>query len=906
VSIEVMDPDTFARGRYNPQEGGPKGLDANARDGLIVTTSEHQLLTFLDLPALERRAAATGSALRGIGARTSVPGLSAAGDDRPGGSGVTGRNRFCPCGSGKRFKHCCGQSMPPPPTGSASELARLKARALELQQRGRLGEAERLYRDALELSPDEPDCLHMLGAVLYTLGRATDASRLIRRAGALGHWQLPGIIHNFALTVGARLTDREPARVTALRRQYDEWSAACSDGADQRPTQLVSIVIPSCNRAEFVEAALDSVFAQTYRNLELIVIDDGSDDGSPEIIRRKLESCPWPHQFIARERRGAAATLNEAIALARGEYVNPLNADDLFEPARIATLLEAVAADGVGWGFALCHGIDAAGQVLAPQSSTRAGFAANIEAKVRAADTVGTAMLGELNPAVCAGNLFFSRVLFERVSGFRALQSNHDWDFCLRLLWHAEPRFVAIPLYRHRMHGARTDGESLERNRIDAASLVSAYHALALHEAPVNRFAPARSTMGLGYIAPGLITGQGDALAPDMLMHLDDEASRFDRAACCIPDALGGGLSIVGRFRGDLGLADSVRILAKTCESGSIPAACRDAAVDLGSSRSNRTMDQRLADRLPYRNLLFCIEPDLMAHVAQRYADRGELDGRYVIGCWHWDIAAFPDSRRHALERVDEIWVATDFVRNAIQGAVDKPVRKIPHAIDVALERPWRRVEFSLPEDAFLFLHSFEFGSSAERRNPAAAIRAFQRAFPRERRPVGLVVKCSPGFAHPEELAALVALVEDDPRIVIIDTMFSRDQFLGLHSVCDACISLHRSEALGRGMAESMALGKPVIATAYSGNLEFMTPENSCLVDCTLIPVKPGEYIDYEAGWRWADADVDQAAGYMQRIVDDDAYRQRVGGRARLDMAANFSHRVAARAVLARLSELPG
>jgi glycosyltransferase involved in cell wall biosynthesis len=103
-----------------------------------------------------------------------------------------------------------------------------------------------------------------------------------------------------------------------------------------------------------------------------------------------------------------------------------------------------------------------------------------------------------------------------------------------------------------------------------------------------------------------------------------------------------------------------------------------------------------------------------------------------------------------------------------------------------------------------------------------------------------------------------------------------------------------------------MALGKPVIATAYSGNLEFMTPQNSCLVDYTLIPVKPGDYIDYDPGWRWADADVDQAAGYMQRIVEDDAYRNRVGNRARLDMAADFNHQVVARAIRARLAELPG
>jgi glycosyltransferase involved in cell wall biosynthesis len=166
------------------------------------------------------------------------------------------------------------------------------------------------------------------------------------------------------------------------------------------------------------------------------------------------------------------------------------------------------------------------------------------------------------------------------------------------------------------------------------------------------------------------------------------------------------------------------------------------------------------------------------------------------------------------------------------------------------------------------------------------------------------VIKCSQGYQYPEKFNALRALALDDPRIIIVDRLLSREDVYGLQSVCDAYVSLHRSEGLGLGMAECMALGKPVIATAYSGNLEFMTSDNSCLVGSTLIPVKPGEFIDYEPGWHWADADTEQAAGYMRRIVEDQAFRRQIGDRARFDMALNFSHDVAARAIRSRLSAL--
>jgi glycosyltransferase involved in cell wall biosynthesis len=277
---------------------------------------------------------------------------------------------------------------------------------------------------------------------------------------------------------------------------------------------------------------------------------------------------------------------------------------------------------------------------------------------------------------------------------------------------------------------------------------------------------------------------------------------------------------------------------------------------------------------------------------------------RRVIGYWYWEIDAFPERWRPALDAVDEIWVASEYVAGIVRRATGKPVIRIPHAFDVALSRRYSRSEFSLPDGKFLFLLTFDFHSFVERKNPLAAIEAFTRAFPQGDDPAALVVKCMQGYRFPQQLDLLRHLAAKDPRILVVDRVLSRDQATGLQSVCDAYVSLHRAEGLGLGMAECMAQGKPVIGTAYSGNLDFMRADNSCLVDYTLIPVRPGDYVDYEPGWLWADPDIDHAARYMRRLVEDPDYRLGLGQRAAAAMRNGYSHGKAGAAIVERLAEV--
>jgi glycosyltransferase involved in cell wall biosynthesis len=151
------------------------------------------------------------------------------------------------------------------------------------------------------------------------------------------------------------------------------------------------------------------------------------------------------------------------------------------------------------------------------------------------------------------------------------------------------------------------------------------------------------------------------------------------------------------------------------------------------------------------------------------------------------------------------------------------------------------------------------------------------------------VIKSINGLHQPKQAQQLRDIVHRDDRIVFIDEYFNRDRLLGLQSVVDCYVSLHRAEGFGFGMIEAMYQRKPVIATGYSGNLEFMTRENSCLVDYTLVPVSKGEYVCDDERFRWADPDIDHAAFHMSRLVRDETLRTRMAERGHRDISQRFS-----------------
>ncbi|KAB7767999.1 MULTISPECIES: glycosyltransferase [unclassified Xanthomonas] len=361
---------------------------------------------------------------------------------------------------------------------------------------------------------------------------------------------------------------------------------------------------------------------------------------------------------------------------------------------------------------------------------------------------------------------------------------------------------------------------------------------------------------------------------------------------------LGPGLNLYGYLYGQFGLGQSARQYARALLQAGYPLSLNDAGIAIPHACDDRSLVSFMGGAASHPINLVFVNPDHFAQV------RPSLPvAAYTIGFWFWELDSIPADWMQVVAQVDEIWVATAFVERAFRRATDKPVVRIPHPIPQALDLTLPRSCFDLQDDAFVFLCSFDFNSSIHRKNPFAVIAAFKRAFPDPAARVQLLIKTSNGHRHPALLAELRRHSQGDARILLRDQILSDAQVCALQRSVDAYVSLHRAEGLGLGLAETMALGKPVIGTGWSGNLDFMDDENSCLVPFRLIPVEQGQYPHVQDG-QWADADVDVAADWMARLVASPELARRKGQRAQHTISTLMSANAAAAAMITRLRSL--
>ncbi len=270
---------------------------------------------------------------------------------------------------------------------------------------------------------------------------------------------------------------------------------------------------------------------------------------------------------------------------------------------------------------------------------------------------------------------------------------------------------------------------------------------------------------------------------------------------------------------------------------------------------------------------------------------------RHVIASWYWELAGVPAEHRAQFARVDEIWVASRFVAEVFRGYTSRPVHVVPCVVEPEVDTSLTRAHFGLPADRCLFFFNFDASSTLARKNPRAVVEAYRRAFsPRERaEEVALVLKTMNLSRLPEARLVLGQALSTVGGIVI-DADLGPGEVAALTAMCDAYVSLHRGEGFGLGIAEAMALGKPAIATAYSGNLDFMHLANSCPVGYTMVPVdgaelrfNPDSEHVYAPGQLWADPDVDEAARRMRLLYERPDVRERLGAAGAATIAATCS-----------------
>ena len=239
-----------------------------------------------------------------------------------------------------------------------------------------------------------------------------------------------------------------------------------------------------------------------------------------------------------------------------------------------------------------------------------------------------------------------------------------------------------------------------------------------------------------------------------------------------------------------------------------------------------------------------------------------------TVGYWAWELEFLPPYWRHAYSFFDEIWASTKFALAAFRKDRARPVKLVPMLVLPGHEGGIRtsRTRFDLPKEAAVFLFMFDFKSYISRKNPAAVIAAFRTAFPRGSEKAYLLLKTCNGESAAADLRALRAAAGGDPRIEIRDSILPRTTVTDLIKCADAFVSLHRSEGFGRGPAEAMALGIPVIVTDYSGTRDFASQRCALIVPYTLVKVAKGSYPG-ACGQRWADPKIAVAAQRMKWVV---------------------------------------
>lgn len=344
---------------------------------------------------------------------------------------------------------------------------------------------------------------------------------------------------------------------------------------------------------------------------------------------------------------------------------------------------------------------------------------------------------------------------------------------------------------------------------------------------------------------------------------LDGRAGQALEPATHLP--LKDAVLFIGHVEAGLGLGQSLRGLIEAAEAAGLPFAILP---------YNHKVEQRyigafrseLYDRSG-RYLINLVEvaPDQVEYLLYELGPE-RREGSYSILRSYWELARAPDEWAAPLSAFDEIWAPSQFVADALRGVVDKPVYIVPPAVDVTIVKRWSRSDWNLDPTAFLFVYSFDLGSYPARKNPLGVVQAFRLAFPDPSLNVGLVLKHTgaPGVFEAYR-AALQLLARTDPRIIVIDHEMERDEVLSLIATCDAYLSLHRSEGLGLGMIEAMMLGKPVIATDYSGSRDFLTPSTGFPIQHTLTRVHRHEYPHAERQ-HWAEPDLQHAARTMRAI----------------------------------------
>jgi glycosyltransferase involved in cell wall biosynthesis/SAM-dependent methyltransferase len=345
------------------------------------------------------------------------------------------------------------------------------------------------------------------------------------------------------------------------------------------------------------------------------------------------------------------------------------------------------------------------------------------------------------------------------------------------------------------------------------------------------------------------------------------------------------GVNVVGYLKNETGLGAVARGFVNALRGLGLPLGLMDLA-ELSPNRSADASLGTIDGKLPYGINIVCVNAD-QHFVVKSHVGENLFRDHYNIGVWFWELPTFPKEWRDRFQDYDEIWACSSYVANTLAQISPIPVVRVPAVLTKrAGSRESGRRRVGVDDDTFVFLFIFDFASYFERKNPLATIEAFRRAFsPTD--DVRLVIKCVNQHLDADAFASMQEQASRH-QISIHTGYWTSDEMRDLMAACDAYVSLHRSEGLGLTISDAMAAGRPVIATGWSGNMDFMTVANSFPVAFDLVPITENVG-PYPGGALWADPSADDAAHLMRVVRDENELARRRGEAARREIEEHFS-----------------
>lgn len=502
------------------------------------------------------------------------------------------RNAPCACGSGKRYKHCHGRTDSAAAIPTAPHVA-----AMAAHRSGSLGRAEALYRQAIEDNPADVESLHMLGVVAFQRMRYREALIHLWDAAERTGWADPVIRTNVGLVLAKLLSPQANARQEALVAAYVARERARKAGAVA--AARVSVVLPVHNGARHVARAIASVVAQTYADIELVVVDDGSTDDTATVVAACLQDFPFPARRVTLEHQGAAHAANTGAQQAEGRYLAFLGAADMYAPNRIERMVSEIARVEPLWGFSRTG---AASDRVDLGDSGRSR-AEGLQSRDFTRDEPASFTLLGHDIAGSSGNLFVERNLFHSLGGYRDITPFRGWDFCVRAAEAIEPVAVDELLYFH----SRDDrAQHPSPQAIDQRARQQVVDALT-RDAPVaNESCPQFIGNRDLLLRSELRAGRGDQLPVPLLRNL--AAAWRTRAAEPPPAARRAStrqrgartaLVVLGPYRsGTSALARALNLCGATLPERVMPARLGINPTGFWESEAVSDLDARLLDHL--------------------------------------------------------------------------------------------------------------------------------------------------------------------------------------------------------------------------------------------------------------------------------------------------------------------